>query len=473
MQKLTFCLISLLVAISAYPNSIEGAAKKSYDGYKLYSITLETKQDCATFSDFKETLKTIDTWKDCTMRPNSAAPQTFTTQVMVSLEESVKLEDYLKGKGFPFVISIPNVGTLIQEEAVQNARAKQAKPRAVQMTWDAYYTFDEVMDWFDELCAANSDIATVSTIGKSFEGRDLKMVKISKPGSPANKNSILIDGGFHAREWISPAIVTYILNELLNKTDQHTEVLDAVDIYIIPFVNADGYAFTHADGGDRMWRKTRQDHGGGPDCLGVDPNRNFDFHFGGPGTSNSTCSETYHGPAAYSEPETAALRDILTNKNINFVSYLTLHSFGQMWLTPWSWTDDLPEDMPDLMKFAWTGVSAMYLVDAAYYEAGATTFVLGSPTSGCSDDWAKAVAGIKYANTIEVRDLGEFGFVLPPTLIEVTANETWAGIRAVCLFEFDTPTKTETTTAGSTAITVMSTTVLLGVFLAGFKHIFV
>lgn len=53
-------------------------------------------------------------------------------------------------------------------------------------------------------------------------------------------------------------------------------------------------------------------------CEGVDPNRNFDYHWGEMeegGTSLDPCHETYAGPRAFSEPETKAMADyILANK---------------------------------------------------------------------------------------------------------------------------------------------------------------
>ena len=51
--------------------------------------------------------------------------------------------------------------------------------------------------------------------------------------------------------------------------------------------------------------------------------------------------------------------------------------------------------------------------------------------SGGSPDWARGVAGIKFPFLIELRDMGEFGFLLPSEQIEPTALETWAGIK-VC-----------------------------------------
>ncbi|CAG0886880.1 unnamed protein product [Darwinula stevensoni] len=53
---------------------------------------------------------------------------------------------------------------------------------------------------------------------------------------------------------------------------------------------------------------------------------------------------------------------------------------------------------------------------------------------GPSDDWAKGAAGIKYAYTIELRDTGTFGFLLPPEQIIPTGEETWAAIMAVARF---------------------------------------
>ena len=43
-----------------------------------------------------------------------------------------------------------------------------------------------------------------------------------------------------------------------------------------------------------MWRKNRAVYPES-ECIGVDLNRNFDDHFGGVGTSDLPCDETYHG----------------------------------------------------------------------------------------------------------------------------------------------------------------------------------
>ena len=49
---------------------------------------------------------------------------------------------------------------------------------------------------------------------------------------------------------------------------------------------------------DRMWRKNRNAYPQNA-CVGVDLNRNFDDNFGGPGTSDDSCSTFYHGTEAF------------------------------------------------------------------------------------------------------------------------------------------------------------------------------
>lgn len=44
----------------------------------------------------------------------------------------------------------------------------------------------------------------------------------------------------HAREWIGPSIVTYIVNELTQNRTANQDILDSVDIYITPIANPDG-----------------------------------------------------------------------------------------------------------------------------------------------------------------------------------------------------------------------------------------
>lgn len=49
-------------------------------------------------------------------------------------------------------------------------------------------------------------------------------------GNPRNK-AIWVDGGIHAREWISPASVTYILNNLVEEWDDQPNYIKDINWY--------------------------------------------------------------------------------------------------------------------------------------------------------------------------------------------------------------------------------------------------
>jgi hypothetical protein len=50
------------------------------------------------------------------------------------------------------------------------------------------------------------------------------------------------------------------------------------------------------------------------------------------GGSRDPCAQTYSGVGAFSEPESQAVKHFLEDSGIDFISYLTVHSYGQMWL---------------------------------------------------------------------------------------------------------------------------------------------
>jgi len=127
-----------------------------------------------------------------------------------------------------------------------------------------------------------------------------------RPNAPA----LWIDGGIHAREWISPAAVTYIIDYLV----ENSENLE-VDYYILPVINPDGYEYTFMS--DRLWRKNRRKVGRSG-CSGVDLNRNFGYRWGGKGSSTDVCRETFSGSGPFSEPETAAIRNFFDASSANF-----------------------------------------------------------------------------------------------------------------------------------------------------------
>ena len=216
----------------------------------------------------------------------------------------------------------------------------------------SYHHFNVIADFIDCIGRSYPEVAKVIDIGKSTEGRPIKVVKISKPGTQASK-SIFIEGGIHAREWISPSSALYIMYLYIARNDKFPDIFNHYDVYILPVLNPDGYEYTHTT--DRMWRKTRSKHGR---CYGVDPNRNFDYKWGGQGTSGYACSDIYRGRRPFSEPELRALRDFIMPRKDEFILYLAMHSYGQYILYPWGYERKDARNVKELKKLGEIGANA-------------------------------------------------------------------------------------------------------------------
>ncbi|CAH0588959.1 unnamed protein product [Chrysodeixis includens] len=297
--------------------------------------------------------------------------------------------------------------------------------RGHRMTWKQYHRLEDIHGFMDYLAKTYPSIISVNTIGKSYEGRELKILRISD-GKAGNK-AVFIDGGIHAREWISPAVVTYFINQFAENFDVESDDIKNIDWYFLPVVNPDGYEYTHRS--DRLWRKNRK-YGYGPStCTGADLNRNFGYRWGGKGSSSYPCSDIYRGSGPFSEPETKAISEFFRNTAVKFSAYLTYHSYGQYLLYPWGYDNALPADHKDLDSVGKQMAEAIRKTGGSQYKVGSSSGLL-YPAAGGSDDWAKSL-GIKYTYTVELSDTGRYGFVLPASYIEPVARENLAGLRVL------------------------------------------
>lgn len=328
-----------------------------------------------------------------------------------------------------YQVTITDVRKVIAEHKKLNDKAREIAGKA--MEWTAYHTYDEIMAWTDSLATTYPNLVTVSNIGLSYEGRVMKMVTVSTGGT--GKPAIFVDGGIHAREWVSPSTTTYILNELLSNSAAYADVLAVVDFTFIPIINVDGYDFTWTT--NRLWRKTRSPNAGS-NCVGTDPNRNFDFHWMESGASQLACAETYAGATPFSEVECRNLRDQILAAS-QAVVYLTFHSYGQYWLYPWGYAAVDTDDVVELAALAQSSADALEAVYGTVYSVGGSGTIL-YPAAGASDDYAKGVGNIKYSYTVELRDTGRYGFELPPDQIIPTGIETLAAFENIMYFVRDT-----------------------------------
>lgn len=271
----------------------------------------------------------------------------------------------------PVSSTIPVPLPTAQTSSFPSSSTPGASPCApTGMNWIHYQSFATISAWMDCMAAKFSHKMSLMHIGKSSEGRDLKVVKIGNGDS--NKPAVFIDGGIHAREWVSPASVTYLIHRMVETEGEYDSLLDKFNVYILPVVNPDGYEYSRNH--DRMWRKTRSRTGKknlfGHECHGVDPNRNFGYHWGGYGASDDACKETYRGSHAFSEPETLAMKNFLLTEKADFKLYLTFHSYGQYILYPWGYDKLDTRDWGDLKRVGDITGKALKALNGVTYQIG-------------------------------------------------------------------------------------------------------
>lgn len=119
------------------------------------------------------------------------------------------------------------------------------------MTWDQYHNLDDIYIWLDELIENYPNIVTEITMGVSFNNINVKGIKINY--NPSNKYIGVLEGTLHAREWISPAVTTWVIKEFLTSNDSEIRTLaENFEWHIFPVVNPDGYDYSFTDVSNSM-----------------------------------------------------------------------------------------------------------------------------------------------------------------------------------------------------------------------------
>ncbi|KAH8302212.1 hypothetical protein KR044_004077, partial [Drosophila immigrans] len=333
----------------------------------------------------------------------------------------------MKNNNWNHTISNDDVGLDLRNAFETNRKLSLTFPYEGQVGTDRYYKFEEINLYIEELAERYPSRVEVKTVGKSYEGRSLKTIRITNGDGRLNKQVIFVDGGIHAREWIAHASVLYAISELANNHQTHAELLQDYDWIILPVVNPDGYEFTHLSPDNRFWRKTRQPIS--DRCIGTDGNRNFDFHWNETETILDPCSITYPGPKAFSEPETIVVRDLIHSLADRGKMYLTMHSYGKYIIYPYGYTKALPATWPDLDEVARAGANAIVEATGTRFKVGCSGSAI-YPISGSSDDYAFN-AGFPIALTMELPPGGANKFDPPASDIDRLVKEAWVGIAAM------------------------------------------
>lgn len=307
----------------------------------------------------------------------------------------------LRNRGLDVTIVIEN---LTQYYQARNSASFRKQVPTLQSTPEhfilgsngGYYTLQEIYDNFRTMQTfAPATVSSPIEIGRSCEQRPLYAYRFGT-GSD-DKPQVLFTALHHAREPGSASTLIYFLWKLLEdaaKGDpEAVYLLSSRVLYVVPVVNPDGYLYNETKGFGTLWRKNRRDNKDG--SFGVDLNRNYgpQSFWDSPdgGSSEKPYEDTYRGPAAFSEPETQAIRDFVLSHSIKIC--INYHTFSNVVIYPYGYVN---KESPDSAFFrAFSADASKY----NKYSAGRDVQTVGYPTRGVSDDWLYALDAGKPTRT--------------------------------------------------------------------------
>jgi murein tripeptide amidase MpaA len=410
MYKTLLVVLFLLVVVTL-------GAKVDYSDYQLLRVKLENDGDLKQLlSLLRKRADLIDVWSH-----EGQFVIGSHNDIMLHKRDASRLLSVMKQQG--------NNKVQVLSHSIQELINKERANATIgnEDYFADYRDYEQTMAYLKDIQKKHSNVASLFTLGTSWEGRQIVALKIStnkQAGKP--RPTVFFNSMQHAREWIGVPVTVYALTQLLEnqKDPKIANLLNKIDIVFVPIVNPDGFHYTHTT--DRLWRKNRRDNGNG--SFGVDLNRNWPTGFG-VGASNNTDSLIYNGPYPLSEPETASVFNYLRSFLGNIKAGIDFHSYSQLILRPYGYKNQPSADEDKLKALGAEMQSAIASVTKEPYQNIRSIELY--PAGGTLDD--DFYASQKMAGyTIELRDTGTYGFILPVDQIKPTITENYQAILVMC-----------------------------------------
>ena len=299
--------------------------------------------------------------------------------------------------------------------------------------WTHYHNYTEIASILIQINQSYPSIASVFSIGKSWQNRDIYCIKLTNKTRQAIKPQVFFVGYHHAREAITAELTLYFVTYIVTNFGTNatvTRMLNSSEIYVVVALNVDGFSLFQSNDWQRknarpvdedndgrldedppqdlnhdglveqlinytnpsyptfiQWEGTDQDGDGkiAEDWIGgVDPNRNYDYAWSD-GDSDPN-SEIYKGPSPFSEPETQALRNLVLSHNFTYA--LSYHSGAEVILYPWGYTF---ATTPNNAKYVSIAQNLSIITGGTKYEQSSSLYL----SYGTWDDWMYGTAHVK------------------------------------------------------------------------------
>lgn len=280
--------------------------------------------------------------------------------------------DALRAAGLSWTVRIPDLAARQQRNAeIDRAYTASVAASPLPSGRDSYRLLRDYYADLDRLAAEHPDIVQPVTLPtRSLEGRPIRGVEIAADvAAEDGRPTFLVLGLHHAREWPSGELPIEFAFDLVRGfgTDERiTDLLQRGRVVVVPVVNPDGFTYSRTSGevidlraldnggtvsllatpGNAYKRKNCRIVPGAPAppgvCAlavspggfgaGVDNNRNYGANWGGPGSAAEPIAQDYRGTAPFSEPETQAVRELISSRQVT--TLITNHTFSALVLRP-------------------------------------------------------------------------------------------------------------------------------------------
>ncbi|UCE59113.1 MAG: hypothetical protein JSU63_16915 [Phycisphaerales bacterium] len=338
------------ILLAAFLVAPADAQPTGYEGYQVVKITVKDEADLAKLKELEELGRNFQVWSE------------VTGIGLMEVRVAPTAKGALDASGLAYEIKV--------EDLQQHIDELYRTPRGGGF-FDSLQTYDAHVQFIDDLVAAYPDLADTVLIGRSVEGRRLWALRITGPGE--GKPGVMYHGAQHGDEQAGASLVAYTANHLLTNyaTDSGVRALvDNVEWFLLPITNPDGY---------RAYDRQNANN--------VDLNRNW----GGPG-----------GPAnAFSEPETAAMRDFfLAHPNVRM--HIDVHGYVPWIIWPWGHTPYWCMNHWTFYELGWEVHDLIEASGGGDYEIG-TVWSVAYPVYGGSTNYTYGELDL-WAFTFELVD---------------------------------------------------------------------
>nr|XP_036676901.1 zinc carboxypeptidase A 1 isoform X2 [Drosophila suzukii] len=369
--------------------------------------------------------------------------------ILIEQRNVADAKKFMDKVGFSYNIMIDDIESAIDETYVEvpavehpldsvrnNSLPWMERPGSL-MTWRRYHDHADIQQFLQTLLETYSENVELIQIGVTRNKRPLEVIRVSN-GNPDNW-AVFVDAGLQARDWLSPAALTYAISKLTHlwvrpkgqgqgqRQSRADKTMRRIDWYFLPLANPDGYQYSRHT--DRLWTKNRgYDSDSG--CYGVNLDRNFQYGWGGTGSTSNPCMNLYRGAESFSEPESRAIRSFLSGMREYLGAYVSLSGYGQTITYPWGDADYVTENQRDLKQTARRAVLALRRLNQAEYSSG-TSYKQKLARPGNSADWVQDRIEPQLVFNMFLKDQGRYGYLLPPHYIVESGEEVFEFLRTI------------------------------------------